>query len=165
MKRLFLTLTLAIALTVSAFAQKVQLHLIPDSPTATYRTGEQARMKIIALDCGVAIYDAEVSYEVSEDLMPAREKSTVKLKGPEAVIKVGTMKKSGFLRVRAKIEHEGKSYSTTSTIGFDPEKLEPTTPMPKDFDEFWQKGLEQVAMVKLNPTMELLPERCTEKVI
>ena len=132
------------ALSFSAIAQKVQLHLIPDSPTATYRTGEQAKMKVIALDCGVAIYDAEVSYEVSEDLMPAREKSSVKLKGPEATIKVGTMRKAGFLRVRAKIEHEGKSYSTTTTVGFDPQELEPTTPMPKDFDEFWQKGLEQV---------------------
>ena len=97
-----------LTLSLNALAQKVELHLIPDSPTATYRTGEQAKMKVIALDCGVAIYDAEVSYEVSEDLMPAREKSTVKLKGPEAVIKVGTMRKAGFLRVRAKIEHVNK---------------------------------------------------------
>ncbi len=164
MKRTIFILTLLLALNLNALAQKVELHLIPDSPTATYRTGEQARMKVIALDCGVAIYDAEVSYEVSEDLMPAREKSTVKLKGPEATIKVGTMRKPGFLRVRAKIEHDGKSYSTTKTIGFDPEKLEPTTPMPKDFDEFWNAGLEQLSKVKLNPTMELLPERCTDKV-
>ncbi len=152
------------ALSLNVLAQKVELHLIPDSPTATYRVGEQARMKVIALDCGVAIYEGEVSYEVSEDLMPAREKNTVKLNGPEATIKVGTMKEAGFLRVRAKIEYDGKSYSTTKTIGFDPEKLEPTTKMPKDFDEFWQKGLEQLSKVKLNPTMELLPERCTDKV-
>ena len=152
------------ALNLNVLAQKVELHLIPDSPTATYRVGEQARMKVIALDCGVAIYEGEVSYEVSEDLMPAREKNTVKLNGPEATIKVGTMKEAGFLRVRAKIEYDGKSYSTTKTIGFDPEKLEPTTKMPKDFDEFWQKSLEQLSKVKLNPTMELLPERCTDKV-
>lgn len=164
MKRILLTITMLLALSLSAVAQKVQLLLIPDSPTALYRTGDQVKMKVIALDCGVAIYDAEVSYEVSEDLMPAREKSTVTLKGPEAVIKVGTMKKAGFLRVRAKIEHDGKSYSTTSTVGFDVERLEPTTPMPKDFDEFWNKGLEQLAKVKLNPTMELLPDRCTDKV-
>lgn len=78
MKRTLLILTMLFALNLNVLAQKVELHLIPDSPTATYRTGEQARMKVIALDCGVAIYDAEVSYEVSEDLMPARENSTVK---------------------------------------------------------------------------------------
>ena len=164
MKRTILILTMLFALNLNVLAQKVELHLIPDSPTATYRVGEQARMKVIALDCGVAIYEGEVSYEVSEDLMPAREKNTVKLNGPEATIKVGTMKEAGFLRVRAKIEYDGKSYSTTKTIGFDPEKLEPTTKMPKDFDEFWQKSLEQLSKVKLNPTMELLPERCTDKV-
>lgn len=152
------------ALSLTALAQKVELLLIPDSPDALYRTGEQARMKVIALDCGVAIYDATVSYEVSEDLMPVREKSSVTLKGPEATIKIGTMRKPGFLRVKAKIEHQGKSYTATSTVGFSPEKLVPSTQMPKDFDQFWSENLDKLAKVKLNPTMELLPERCTEKV-
>lgn len=164
MKRTILTLTMLFALSLTAMAQKVELLLIPDSPNALYRTGEQARMKVIALDCGVAIYDATVSYEISEDLMPVHEKNSVKLKGPEATIKIGTMRKPGFLRVKAKIEHQGKSYSATSTVGFSPEKLVPSTQMPKDFDQFWSENLDKLAKVKLNPTMELLPERCTEKV-
>ena len=164
MKRTILTLTMLFALSLTAMAQKVELLLIPDSPDALYRTGEQARMKVIALDCGVAIYDATVSYEISEDLMPVHEKNSVTLKGPEATIKIGTMRKPGFLRVKAKIEHQGKSYSATSTVGFSPEKLVPSTQMPKDFDQFWSENLDKLAKVKLNPTMELLPERCTEKV-
>lgn len=167
MKKGILSLVLAF-FAVGAFAQpsvkKVQVVMVPDHADAVYQVGEQVKMKLIALDCGIALNDVAVEYEVSEDIMPAHEKKNVTLKGNEATIKVGTMKRPGYLRVKASVAHEGKNYTSLATVGFDPDKLQPTVTMPDDFDAFWAKGLEQVKKVDLSPRMELLPERCTDKV-
>ena len=89
---------------------------------------------------------------------------SVTLKGNEATINIGSMKKPGFLRVKASVEKDGKNYSTISTVGFDTEKLQPTVTQPTDFKSFWDAQLEAVRKTDLQPTMTLIPERCTDKV-
>lgn len=167
MKKLTLLITLC-AISILSFAQprqsKVQVILVPDHQDALYETGEQVSMKVTLLDCGMPLNGATIQYQVSEDLMPVHKDEKIALKGNEGVIRVGTMKKPGFLRVKATVSHEGKNYSTLCTVGFDKDKLTPTTQLPADFDEFWNAGLERVAKVKLNPKMELMPERCTDEV-
>ena len=144
--------------------QKVQVMAVPDHADALYRVGERVKMKLMAFHCGMALNDVTVHYEVSEDLMVPHKKDSVKLKGNEAVVEVGTMKKPGFLRVKAWVRRDGKSYSVLSTVGFDTEKLLPTVAEPSDFMEFWNNGLEELKKVALDPQMELLEERCTKTV-
>lgn len=168
MKKSVLFMLLCFAYFVLAVAQpsmkKVQLTLVPNHADALYHIGEQVEMKLIALHCGMALNDVEVTYEVSEDLMPVHLTKTITLKGNEAKIKVGTMKKPGYLRVKAMTKVDGRTYTTLATVGFETEKLEPTVTLPEDFDVFWQKNLEAVKKVDLSPRMTLIPERCTEKV-
>lgn len=166
MKRVFLgfVMIVATALGVAAQSNQVQLMLVPNRDNGLYESGEQVKMKVIATRCGMPLNDVEVSYEVSEDLMDAHIKKTVKLKGNEATINVGSMKKPGFLRVRARVEHDGKKATAMSTVGFDVEQLTPTVTLPEDFDEFWNKNLEELKKYELRPEMTLLPERCTKTV-
>lgn len=144
--------------------QKVQIILVPGSSNAVYETGEKATMKVMALHQGVALENATIQYEISEDLMPAHKRDSIRLKGREAIINLGTMKKPGYLRLRATCKIDGKAYSAMSTVGFSPDKLTPTVQMPKDFREFWNGNLAKLAKVDLRPTMELVPEKCTDKV-
>lgn len=166
MKRVFLSFItiVAMALGVAAQSNQVQLMLVPNRDNGLYKLGEQVKMKVIATRCGMPLNDVEVSYEVSEDLMEAHIKKAVKLKGNEATINVGSMKKPGFLRVRARVERDGKKVSAMSTVGFDVEQLTPTVTLPEDFDEFWNKNLEELKKYELRPEMTLLPERCTKTV-
>ena len=46
------------------------------------------------------------------------------------------MKKEGFLRCRAFVTCQGREYEGVATVGFSPEKLQPTTPLPVDFWNF-----------------------------
>lgn len=164
MKRLALLTAIMCVVAVSAVAERVKIIMIPDHADAIYAVGEQVRIKMILTDCGLALNGATIDYEVSEDLMPVHEKKSITLKGNETTIKVGTMKKPGFLRVKAKVKHAGKNYSSMSTVGFEPEKLMPLTVKPDDFDEFWAKNLDKLKKVALNPKMELLADRCTDDV-
>lgn len=144
--------------------QKVQVLLIPDDSDAVYETGQKAKLKVMALRQGVAMVNPTITYEISEDLMSPHTTGEVTLKGTEGTIEAGTMKKPGYMRIKATISHEGRKYSTTSTLGFSPQKLQPTVEMPKDFKEFWDGNLAKLAKVDLKPTMELVPEKCTDKV-
>lgn len=168
MKRLTFTLLLVLFAFLGAVAQprltKVQFTLIPDHTDAQYECGEQAKVKLIATDCGMALNDITVKYEVSEDLMPAHISKSVKLKGNEGVINIGTMKKPGFLRISVSTEVDGRVYSAISTVGYSVEQLKPTVTKPEDFDSFWQKNMEALRKSQLAPIMTLLPERCTDKV-
>lgn len=167
MKRVIVALALSLIALVAMGQprqQKVQVILVPDHADALYKVGEQVKMKVMALDCGLPLEGVTVKYEVSEDLMDPHSKGEVVLKGAEGQIKMGTMKQPGFLRVKATVEYEGERYIVRSTVGFEPEKLVPTSVMPEDFDEFWTKSLAKLEKVKLDPKMELLPERCTDEV-
>ncbi len=169
MKRFSLILTLLAAFAVSVVAQprvsKVQLILVPNHADALYSVGEKATMKLIALDCGMALNKGQVKIEVSEDLMPAHRTETIILNGNEASINAGTMKKPGFLRVKASITVAGKNYSSLATVGFDTDKLLPTVTQPEGFNAFWEKQVEAVRKVDLASIMTLLPERCTDEVL
>lgn len=167
MKRAILVLTAVMAMTLGALSQpsvkKVQLFMIPDHADAIYKVGEPIVFDVMALDCGLTLKDITVDYEISEDLMPTYKKGSLQLDG-KAKISAGKAKKPGYVRVKASVKHEGNTYTSMTTVGVEPEKLLPTVSLPDDFDDFWGKGLEQLKKVELKPKMELLPERCTEKV-
>ena len=168
MKQIFLSFALILIMGMNALAQpratKVQLHLVPDHSDALYKVGEQAKVKVWATDCGMAMNDVVINYEVSEDLMTPHITKSITLKGNEGVINLGTMKKPGYLRIKAVVEKDGKKYSALSTVGFDTESLRPTVSLPDDFKNFWDTQLESVRKIDLQPTMTLIPERCTDKV-
>jgi len=168
MKRKLLAIFMALMAVVMVSAQpvikKVQVALVPDHADALYKVGEQAKFKVIAMDCGIALNDVTINYEVSEDLMPAHLKKSVTLKGFEGNFNAGTMKNPGYLRVKATVKHEGSTYVSYSTVGFDTDKLMPLVKMPSDFEEFWATQLKSLEKVELAPKMERIEERCTDKV-
>ena len=73
MKQICLTLTFLLGLCCGIMAQpsikKIQLHLVPNHADALYKSGEQVKMKVVALHCGLMLNDVTVKYEVSEDMM------------------------------------------------------------------------------------------------
>ncbi len=145
--------------------KKVQIILVPDHASATYKLGEQASFKVMLLDCGHMLNGAEVKYQISQDLMPVHKEGSVKLDGYEGQIKAGTMKEPGYLRVKAIVEHEGTRYTALSTVGYEAEKLMPVVQIPEDFEEFWEGNIALLDKVELDPKMELLEDRCTDKVL
>lgn len=168
MKRTFLSIIISVLAVLGLSAQpvikKVQVALIPDHADALYKVGEQAKFKVIAMDCGIALNDVTIDYEVSEDLMPAHLKKSITLKGYEGSINAGTMKEPGYLRVKAIVKHEGSTYTSYSTVGFDTDKLMPLVKMPADFEAYWTNQLKTLDKVDLAPKMERIAERCTDKV-
>ena len=59
---------------------------------------------------------------------------------------------------------DGHVYEGLATVAYAPEELRPHTSLPADFRQFWDTVLKEARQIPLLPTMELIPERCTDKV-
>lgn len=169
MNRFRLTFLFVLSLlTLNLIAQPgksfIQVLVSPDKPDWNYTTGERAEFTITVLQNSVPLENAEVSYRIQPEKMEVWEEGTVTLKNGKATIKTKKFNSPGFLRCHASVEVNGKTYASYSTAGFSPEKIEPTTSLPDDFEEFWNEAKNQLSEIPLNPVMTLIPERCTDKV-
>ncbi len=115
---------------------------VPDHADWLYATGEKAKVEVTFCLYGIP-RDVEVSYEIGPDMLPATTKGRVMLKNGRAVIDMGTMKTPGFLDLRLKAVVDGKQYEHHVKVGFSPERLQPYTKNPSDFDAFWRGNMEE----------------------
>ena len=161
-------LSLLILLTFQIFAQParqlVQVIVTPDKADWTYAVGDRAEFTVQVLRNNVPLDGVEVSYTIQPELMKAIEEGKLTLKKGTASVKAPKFKDPGFLRCTFTVEVDGKTYSSYATAGFDPGKIQPTTTLPVDFQEFWEKGMQDLAKVEMKSVMTLMPERCTDKV-
>ena len=169
MKRFFTFLAMTIAActlsmgnAVAAPAeQPVKIIVMPDRADWNYTCGEVPCFKVLVLKNHVPMQNVEISYLVSEDMMPAHLEKSETLKTGEGKIKIGTMKKPGFLRCTVYVKSDGYTYRGMATAAFEPEKIQPTTTLPDDFDKFWSDAIAANAQIPMNATMTLMPELCT----
>lgn len=136
---------------------------VPDHADWLYETGEKAKVKVQFYKYGIPQDGLEVAYEIGGDMMPADKSGTVTLKNGRAVISMGTMNQPGFLDCRLSATVNGKKYKHHVKIGFSPEKLQPYTKLPADFNAFWEKNLAEAAKCPMKYTIEPAPEYSSEK--
>lgn len=142
---------------------EITVTVTPDHKDWTYRVGETCHFTISVLRSGTLIDNALVDFEAGPEMYPEVKKTHVVLK--DGTMKhQGTMKVPGFYRVSVTAHVNGKDYKGACGAAFSPEKLQPSTMMPNDFQQFWQGAIEEARKTDLNPTKRLLPERCTKDV-
>lgn len=160
----FLFLSLCLQSIAQPARQLVQVIVTPDKADWTYQKGEQAQFQIMVLKNNVPLDGIEVKYRISPEKMDAWEEKTITLKKGTATVKAKRFTDAGFLRCQASVEVDGKTYASYATAGFSPEQIKPTTTLPSDFKQFWDKSKEELAKVPVKPVLTLMPERCTDKV-
>ena len=137
---------------------------VPDHADWLYKTGEKAKIEVQFYIYGIPQDGVEVLYELGGDMMPSDTKGTKKLKNGKAVISMGTMKEPGFRDCRLTAKLGGKTYSHHIKVGFSPEKLQPYTQLPSDFNEFWNKTKAEAARFPLTYTKEYVEKYSTDKI-
>jgi cephalosporin-C deacetylase-like acetyl esterase len=86
------------------------------------------------------------------------------LKDGQFRIDAGTLKEAGFLRCKVSAVVDGVRYENLATAAFAPEQIKPTTELPADFVQFWDKAKSEAAKIPMDVKLTLLPDLCTEKV-
>ncbi|MGE0019981.1 MAG: acetylxylan esterase [Draconibacterium sp.] len=159
-----LFLLLHVQLFAQPARQLVQVVVTPDKADWNYKTGDRAEFTVTVFRNNVPLNGIDVKYNIQPEQMPAIEEGKLSLKKGTATVKAPKFKDPGFLRCNVSVDVDGKPYSSYSTAAFEPEKIEPSTTLPVDFQAFWEKGKQDLANVEMKPVMTLMPERCTDKV-
>ena len=177
MKRLttlIVTLCIAILAQAQKFQQEfgnprkpfVQVAATPNHADSHYAVGQTALLRITAQEGGVPLNGTKVYYKVGpEMLLPATHDSVCFVDG-EALIPMGTMQEPGFLACQYEFKTaDGKKYSDLVKLAYSPEAIETYTPMPKDFEQFWQKALKEARKVELEPEYFDVPDATNDKLV
>jgi len=123
----------------------------PDHSDWTYKVGQQATITAYAIKENARMKGVEISYSIGPDKLDATKTGTVKTdKNGVATFKVPGMKVPGFTSVRVKVKYEGNEYTSMTNLAYDPYSIQPTTTMPDDFNEFWDKSMEKAALVPMD---------------
>jgi cephalosporin-C deacetylase len=160
---LFYFLIFSITLHAQPRRQLVQVIVTPDHADWTYKTGERASFSITAMRNNVPLRGIAIKYVIQPELVDVWEEGTLVMEDEAVTVTAKKFTDPGFLRCTATVTVDGKEYASYATAGFSPEKIAPTTTLPPDFEEFWNKAKENLAKVPVNPVLTLIPERCTDK--
>ena len=165
MKRLaFLLLTVLTMLPIEAQIRgnSIVVTVEPDHQDWNYRVGEIAKFTVEVRRSGTLVNDVTIDYATGPEMYPDTKKTVILKDGTLKL--TGKMSSPGFYRVDVTAHVDGKDYRGACAAAFSPEKLQPSTVMPSDFKEFWQKSIAEARKTDLDPTKRLLPERCTKDV-
>ena len=161
--RIFLLgMMVAVAMQAQIRGNSVVVTVEPDHTDWKYEVGEKVNFTVEVRSEGALVKNANIDYQMGPEMYQDVKKSIVLKDG---MLKLtGTMKKPGFYRLDVTAHVDGKDYRGACGAAFSPEKLQPSTVMPKDFEAFWQKSIAEARKTELDPTKRLLPERCTKDV-
>ena len=141
---------------------EIQVLVQPDHQDWTYKTGEKATFTVSVLKSGTLVDNVSIDLAAGPEMYQDVKQQKVLKDGTLKL--TGTMKQPGFYRVDVTAHVGGKDYKGACGAAFSPEKLQPSTVMPKDFQSFWSDVLAEARKTPLEPTKRLLPERCTKDV-
>lgn len=123
-----------------------------DHEDSLYKTGETAKFTITLNPDAKIAPDAEVFWTMTADGYGAGTKGSVKLVDGKAEI-TGKLDEPGFLLCKVTTQGDGKGAAGSWGVGYSPEKIGRSSPIPADFDSFWKGKLDELAKVPLNPVL------------
>lgn len=141
----------------------VRIEITPDSENWTYKSGEKARFTVRVVRSDITLKNVPLTYEIGPEKMKPVKSGKSDMKQGYLEID-GSMDTPGFLTCVCKTEVDGISYTNYVTVGFSPEQIKPTTTLPDDFRAFWERSLNEAAVIPMEPVVTLMPDLCTSSV-
>ncbi|MCD8262830.1 MAG: acetylxylan esterase [Tannerellaceae bacterium] len=141
----------------------VRVEIVPDHDDWTYRVREKARFILRVIRGNVPLKNVPLKYEIGPEKMPAVLSGQSDMAQGVLTIEAGTMKEPGFLTCTCTTEVDGLTYTNYLNIAFDPENIQPTTTLPADFKDFWDRALAESGQIPMEPLITLMPEGCTPR--
>jgi cephalosporin-C deacetylase-like acetyl esterase len=142
----------------------VRLAVVPDRPGWTYAPGDPVRFRVQLTRDGYPLKGTPIAWSYGPEMLPPTAEKTEPAGDDGLLVAAGTLQQPGFLRLVARAEVDGRKYRAVGTAGFAPEKIQPVTEDPPDFDAFWRAAKEALAKLPVDAKLTPLPELSTPKV-
>ncbi len=164
---LLLALLTVAATALQAAEPAFQLKVVTDREDALYETGDEAQFLITVTIDGEPLKTGTVSYTVDDFITaypPENDfpKGNLQLSGDPSAVTV-TSERPGFLRCLVSFTPPGgKALRATAGAGFSPLKIEPSLPVPDDFDAFWAEQKKKVREMPMEPVLTPVEQSVAE---
>lgn len=155
---LFLAAICLAATSLQAAAPVYQLQVVTDREDSLYETGEEARFLITVTQDGQPVKSGQIAYTVDDfitEFPPKNDfpKGELSLSSDGLSVPV-TLGRPGFLRCQVTFTPpEGEVLQATAGAGFSPLEIEPSLPVPDDFDSYWAEQKKQLRAMPLDPVL------------
>ena len=128
------------------------LRVTADRAEPVYHKNETVTFTISLTFKGEPVNGAKVKWKISKDgLEPALQEGTAVMDEKGSVIVSGALNEPGFLQCRADFTSPGESVPTgRASAAIDPKEIQPSLPVPDDFDAFWKEEKLKLAAVPMN---------------
>ena len=161
--RLPIILVVASFISLLSVQAEIKVEVMPDHEDWVYQVAEPIEFQVSVMDDGAPVH-GNVRYSIGPEQMEPFQSGKATLKNGKITFKSNGLDSPGFLRCIVYADVDGKSYRGLATGAYDAFSLKPTTPMPDDFDNFWQGELEMMRQSPLKPEMEYLEDQSNDKV-
>ncbi len=157
-KQLCLTLIVAASWQASVVAaDKYAVKVATDRETALYQVGETAQFRVTLTKNGAPFTDANASFVVDDFVAGAEDNRgfpSGKIQFADGKIKpiAVTAKSATFVRCRVTLRPpNSKAIQAIAGAGFSVGDIQPSLPVPDDFDAFWSEQKKLLAKVEMKP--------------
>lgn len=133
-------------------------------PDAIYTCGEDTVFTVTVKDAKKQlIKDGTVNATLTIDGLEKISEQKFDLAENNPFTVSGTLKTPGFLRLTCSFVNGNKTVTGLAAAGYDPLKIIPGMPEPKDFDEFWANAVEQLDKEPLGLELNLIEKSSNDK--
>ena len=123
----------------------------PDHGDYSYHCGETARLRISAQAGGRPLEGVTLRYRTGPEMLLPEGRDSVVFSDGEVLLTLGTLPTPGFLACEYEFMCNGRRYADLVKVGYAPEQITTFTPLPKDFQDFWQRTVAEARAVPLDP--------------
>ena len=176
MRKALSLLLAAMSLTVQAqkFRQEfgdarkafVETIAVPSHPDSRYHPGETATLRVVAREGGVPLQHVVLRYRTGAEMLLPEAWDSVRFADGEAVVAMGTMHVPGFLACQYEFQtSDGKTRRDMVKVAYAPERIRTHTPLPADFDTFWQQAVDEARQVPFEAEYHEVPEATDDSLL
>ncbi len=127
-----------------------------ERPDALYKQAERVRFNVQLLLDHQPVTGAEVQWTISKDGVPPTRSGALTLTNGAGAIS-GELGEPGFLQCRVTFRAPAqKVLVAVGGAGIDPLQIQPSLPVPDDFDAFWSMQKQRLADVSIDPRLTLV---------
>lgn len=167
MKRFFL-MALVACTALLAFAQRtdqkdyVSVRFAPSHADWIYAVGEEVVIDVTPICHYMPLAKTDLSYTWGPELRPVEVQKTISSgKTGTVSLRLSGLKEPGFKTLTVSLEYEGKTYTNYINLAFAPDRIQPTTRLPKDFRQFWDNTIAKARELPLEPVFTPMPHLAT----
>lgn len=143
--------------------QPVQVSVTPDKDRWQRSLGEPVQFRVAVTKGSVPVKNVMIRWQAGPERMTPMGTDSVLSSDGTLITKAYQMDKAGFLRCAVTVRVDGSIYRGLATVGYAPDNIQPTVPMPEDFNTFWDGVKRELAGLPTDARLTPLPERSTDR--